>query len=70
MAEISDEKYEELRLILEQQNGRAYTFEEAKEIGDGLIDFYNLLRELDREDMETSKIESKDAGATSGISVI
>lgn len=45
MAEISDEKYEELRLILEKQNGRSYTFEEAKEIGDGLVEFYTLLME-------------------------
>lgn len=46
MAEISDEKYEELRQILQKQNERTYTFEEAKEIGDGLLDFYNLLIEL------------------------
>lgn len=43
MPEISDEKYEELRQILEKQNGRTYTFEEAKEIGDGLIDFISIL---------------------------
>lgn len=46
MFNISDEKYEELRLILEKQNGRAYTFEEAKEIGDELIDFFILLNDL------------------------
>jgi hypothetical protein len=49
MAEISDERYEELRLILEKQNGRTYTSEEAKEIGDGLIDFFKLLMELSEE---------------------
>jgi hypothetical protein len=54
MFDISDEKYEELRLILEQQNGRAYTFEEAKETGEGLIDFYELLVRLsDKEIHET-----------------
>jgi hypothetical protein len=46
MAEISDEMYERLRQILEKQNGRSYTFEEAKEVGDGLLDFFNLLIEL------------------------
>lgn len=46
MFDITDEKYEELRLILEKQNERAYTLEEAKEIGDGLIDFYELLMRL------------------------
>lgn len=46
MAEISDEAYEEPRLILEEQYGRAFAIEEAKEIGDGLIDFYMLLMEL------------------------
>lgn len=52
MFEISDEKYEELRLILEKQNERTYTPEEAKEIGDGLVDFYELLIKLDNQDVE------------------
>jgi len=39
MFDISDEKYEEFRLILEKQNERSYTFEEAKEMGDSLIDY-------------------------------
>lgn len=52
MGEISDERYEELRQILEKQNKRTYTFEEAKEIGDGLIDFYSLLIELSTDDQE------------------
>jgi len=47
MAGISDEKYEELRKILEKRNGRTYTLEDAKEIGDGLIAFYAILQELD-----------------------
>lgn len=47
MFDISDEKYEELRLILEKQNERTYTFEEAKEIGDGLVDFYLVIAKLD-----------------------
>ena len=46
MAEISSETYEKLRRILEKQNGRSYTFEEAKEIGDGLLGFYVLLYAL------------------------
>ena len=54
MFDISDEKYEELRLILEKQNERSYTFEEAKEVGDGLIGFFSLLirfsNELDGND--------------------
>lgn len=46
MFDVSDEKYEELRLILEKQTGRAYTFEEAKEIGDGFVDFFEMLVEF------------------------
>jgi hypothetical protein len=46
MFDICNEKYEELRLILEKQHGRNYTLENAKEIGDGLIDFYTLLLEI------------------------
>jgi hypothetical protein len=49
MAEISHETYEWLRQILEKQNGKSYSFEEAKEIGDGLIDFFSLLMELDND---------------------
>jgi hypothetical protein len=47
-AGVSDEKYEELRLILERQNDRTYTFEEAKEIGDGLLDFFGLLIQAEK----------------------
>lgn len=49
MAGVSNERYEELWQILEKQNGRAYTFEEAKEIGDWLIEFFNLLIELEKD---------------------
>lgn len=48
MTNISDELYENLLRILEKQNGRAYTFEEAKEIGEALIDFFNTLLEIDK----------------------
>ena len=50
MFDISDEKYEELRLILEKQNSRLYTLEETKAIGDGLVDFHLLLVEIQREE--------------------
>lgn len=43
MTNISDEMYENLQRILEKQNERTYTFEETKEIGDELLDFYELL---------------------------
>lgn len=49
MDKISDEMYELLRRILEKQNGRIYTFEDAKEIGNGLVDFFSLLTELNGE---------------------
>lgn len=50
MVGISDETYEHLRQILEKQNERTYSLEEAKEIGDGLIDFYTLLLGFSDED--------------------
>lgn len=52
MAEICDETYERLRLILEKQNGINYTCEEVKEIGDGLIGFFSLLIELEGDNEE------------------
>jgi hypothetical protein len=47
MAEVSDEPYEELRGYLEAWLERPCTFEEAKEAGDGFIDFFMLLLQLD-----------------------
>ena len=55
MAEISNERYEELRGYLEVWLERPVTFEEAKEIGDGLIDFYELLIRLDAEEDEEAE---------------
>jgi len=40
---ISDATYQQLRQILEKQNGRAYSFEETKEIGYGLVEFFTIL---------------------------
>ncbi len=42
MIEISDEMYEELRLILEKKNEKAYMLEEVREIGDALVEFLYL----------------------------
>lgn len=52
MAKISDEAYKELQQILEKQYGEAFTLEDVKEIGDGFIDFYNLLSKLVNSDNE------------------
>ena len=46
MTKISDEAYEKLRLILEKRYKQSFTAEEAREIGDGLVDFYSLLIDL------------------------
>lgn len=54
MAEISNERYEELRGYLEVWLERPVTFEEAKEIGDGFIDFYQLLLNLSQEDSDSA----------------
>lgn len=50
MAEISDGRYEELRGYLEIWLERPCAFEEAKEIGDVFIDFYDLLIQHDDEE--------------------
>lgn len=48
MAGISDETYEQLQQILRRQNGKSYTLEEIKEIGNGLLEFLLLLIEIER----------------------
>lgn len=60
MDEISDENYGQLRQILEKQNGRSYSLGEAKEISNGLIDFYQVIAELDngKESMADSTINT------------
>jgi hypothetical protein len=50
MTEISNDRYEELRQILERQNGFVYTYEEVKQIGDDLLDFFKILMEWVEED--------------------
>jgi len=40
---VSDATYQQLQQILEKQNGRAYSLEETKEIGDGLVEFFAIL---------------------------
>lgn len=55
MAEINNERYEELRGYLEVWLERPCTFEEAKEIGDGFVDFYTLLWRLDTEEAEVDE---------------
>lgn len=37
------EEYLELAKILETQNGRSYSIEEAKEVGDSLMKIYTIL---------------------------
>lgn len=39
----TNEDYLELAKILEKQNGKPYTLEQAKEVGDGLMRIYTLL---------------------------
>ena len=60
LTEISDERYEELRRHLEEWQGKPFTLEQAKSIGDGLIDFYTVLAGPDpdslKEEDETAKI--------------
>lgn len=52
MSVVSDESYEELRGYgyIEEWLQRPCTLEEARQIGDGFIEFYMLLWELDMED--------------------
>ena len=59
MAGISDETYERLRQILEKQNGKSYSLQEAKEIGDGLVEFFALLQTLN-DDILSKSAELQD----------
>lgn len=48
MNDISEESYQKLKKILEKENHRTYTMEEVREIGNDLIEFYEVL--VDGED--------------------
>lgn len=41
--DLSAESIEALRLILESEQGRSFTFEEAKEVGVGLLKLFEAL---------------------------
>lgn len=49
MAKISDEAYEELKLILEEQYGQSFALKDVKEIGDELVEFYKLLADISKD---------------------
>jgi len=59
MAGISDETYRLLQQVLERQNGKFYSLEEVKEIGDGLINFYSMLIELEAENEGVAGVHSE-----------
>lgn len=58
MTKINDEAYKELRRILEERYGLAFTIEDVKEIGDGLLGFFNLLVEFSNEARNGAKDNS------------
>jgi hypothetical protein len=55
MAQISNATYEQLRQILEKQNLKNYSFEEIKDIGDGLVDFYTIMLKFYKEGVQSNK---------------
>ncbi|HEX8762875.1 MAG TPA: hypothetical protein VF733_03905 [Candidatus Saccharimonadales bacterium] len=58
MAKINNEAHEKLRLILEKQYGQPFALEEVREIGNELIDFYELLIRLGTENEDGIDTES------------
>ena len=47
---ISEEHYRKLQKILEKENGKTYTTEEIREIGNNLVELYELLLDNSEED--------------------
>ena len=56
---VNNERIEELRQILESEQNRPVTHEEAKSIGESLITVYKVLAG-DREILGVSRMESED----------
>lgn len=54
----SEGQVESLRLILETEQGRAVTFAEAHEVGESLLDFFEVL--ADGVDLERIGLEAKE----------
>lgn len=51
--EIPEEKYRELKAILDQQHGKEFTIEDVKEIANELVDLYFLLEYLEYKEHST-----------------
>lgn len=49
-SDISEESYLQLKKILEKQNHTTYTMEEIRQLGTDLIEFFEVLAELDTVD--------------------
>ncbi len=45
--QITETQYQELKFILEQEQGKEFTIEDAREIADNLVELYILLSYLD-----------------------
>jgi hypothetical protein len=57
MAGISDKAYKELQQILEKQYRQTFAIEEVKEIGDGLVEFVSILKNIHDHMNNTDKNE-------------
>lgn len=68
--DLSAEAIEALRHILEEEQGRSFTFEEAKEIGVGLLKLFEVLadgKEDKQEVVEKEVLPEQTAGQLSLI---
>lgn len=43
---ISEEMYQKLKVILEEEHGKPFDIEDVREIADNLVEFYLLLTSL------------------------
>ena len=55
--DLSAEAIEALRHILEEEQGRSFTFEEAKEIGVGLLKLFEVLADGEEDKQEVVEKE-------------
>ena len=68
--DLSAEAIEALRHILEEEQGRSFTFEEAKEIGVGLLKLFEVLADGEEDKQESVEKEVLPEQITGQLSLI
>ena len=68
--DLSVEAIEALRQVLEEEQGKSFTFEEAKEVGVGLLKLFEVLADGEKDKQESVEEEVQPSIGSGQLSLI